>query len=152
MAAAADPSRPYSADLHVIRRLNSSLYWAAGEDRLESAHANSPFARSHPSAVSLAPLRHDIPLVDPCCGQLSAGAQVDLGIKGRRKFIDFRHVASALWVPPGCRERPQSAVNTSSFSENKHEDRSWNSSRILDAPFRARLTGKETEYVQMCSK
>ncbi|XP_044071194.1 spermatogenesis-associated protein 48 [Siniperca chuatsi] len=143
MTAVLDPFKPFSAELHVIRRLNSSLYGAGGRNGLEAGRANSPFARFLPPAehVTLAPLRDDVPLLDPCCGQLSAGAEVDLGVKGRQKFIDFHHVASALWVPPGFRERPQTAPNPSGICEDLSEDKAWNSRRIPDAVLRARLHG-----------
>uniref|UniRef100_A0A3Q3J282 Uncharacterized protein n=1 Tax=Monopterus albus TaxID=43700 RepID=A0A3Q3J282_MONAL len=103
---------------------NSSLYQAASGDELE------PFGRFYtPSQhVALAPSRRDVPLLDPCCGQLSAGAEVDLGIKGRQKFIDFHHVASALWVPPGFSERPQTAL-----SADLIENKAWNSRRTPNA-------------------
>ncbi|KAF0027218.1 hypothetical protein F2P81_019959 [Scophthalmus maximus] len=105
---------PGTRELHVIRRLNHSLYGTGGR-RLEPGCAKGPLARSHPPAehVSLAPLRCDVPLLDHCCGQLSAGAEVVLGVKGRQKFIDFHHVASALRVPPGFGERPQTAPSPS---------------------------------------
>ncbi|XP_051277801.1 spermatogenesis-associated protein 48 [Dicentrarchus labrax] len=143
MTAVLDPSRPFSADLQVIRRLNSSLYGAGGR---ETGRANSPYARFHPPAehVALAPLRDDVPLLDPCCGQLSAGAEVDLGVKGRHKFIDFHHVASALRVPPGSRERPQTVSNPAGICIDWREDKAWNSRRIPDAVLRARLSGSSS--------
>uniref|UniRef100_A0A3Q1I3P8 Uncharacterized protein n=1 Tax=Anabas testudineus TaxID=64144 RepID=A0A3Q1I3P8_ANATE len=121
---------------------------------LEPGRANSPFAVLHPLAehVALAPLRCDVSLLDPCCGQLSAGAEVDLGVEGRRKFIGFRHVASALWSPPGFRERQQSGTNTSSFSEYLGENKAWTSMRLKDAAFRARFNGKTTDYIYICSE
>ncbi|KAM9345443.1 protein SPMIP7 [Symphorus nematophorus] len=140
MTAVLDPSRPFSAELHVIRRLNSSLSGASAAAAGRGGRANSPFSRFHPAAAerfTLAPLRDDVPLLDPCCGQLSAGAEVDLGVKGRRKFIDFHHVPSALWVPPGFRERTQ----TASICVNLREDEAWNSRRIPEAVLRARLSG-----------
>lgn len=100
--------------------------------------------------ATLAPLRDDVPLLDPCCGQLSAGAEVDLGLKGRTKFIDFHHVASGLWVPPGFRERPQAASNPLGVYTNISEDKTWNSRRIPDAVLRARLGGKITD-LYLCS-
>ena len=141
MTAALEPFRPFSAELHVIRRLNSSLYGAGG--RARPGRANSPFSRFHPPAeqVTVAPVRDDIPLLDPCCGQLCAGAEVDLGVKGRQKFIDFHHVASALWVPPGLRERPQTASNYSGVCEDLRQDKAWNSRKIPDAVLRAKLNG-----------
>ncbi|XP_030298073.1 spermatogenesis-associated protein 48 [Sparus aurata] len=69
--------------------------------------------------VTLAPVRDDIPLLDPCCGQLSAGAEVELGVKG-------------------LRERPQTASN---YSEDLRQDKAWNSRKIPDAVVRARLNG-----------
>uniref|UniRef100_A0A3B4F666 Uncharacterized protein n=1 Tax=Pundamilia nyererei TaxID=303518 RepID=A0A3B4F666_9CICH len=93
--------------------------------------------------VTLAPLRDDVPLLDPCCGQLSAGAEVVLGLKGRKKFIDFDHVPSALWVPPGFRERPQTTPNFSVVCVDLSEDEAWNSRRIPPAALRARLSGKK---------
>lgn len=102
--------------------------------------------------VTLAPSRDDVPLLDPCCGQLSAGAEADLGLKGRPKFIDFHHVASALRVPPGFRERPQSVSNPSGICADMGEDKAWNSRRIPDAVLRARLSGKVTgDHIYLCS-
>ncbi|XP_035848374.1 spermatogenesis-associated protein 48 [Sander lucioperca] len=143
MTAVLDPFKPFSAELHVIRRLNFSLYGDSGRDGLEPGRANSPFSRRHSLAkdVNLAPLRVDVPLLDPCCGQLSAGAEVNLGVEGRQQFIDFQHVASALWVPPGFRERPQTAPNPAGICVDLSEDKAWNSRRIPDARLRARLSG-----------
>uniref|UniRef100_A0A3Q3M820 Uncharacterized protein n=1 Tax=Mastacembelus armatus TaxID=205130 RepID=A0A3Q3M820_9TELE len=134
-----DPFKPFSTELYVIRRLNSRLYWAGGGDRLEQAQADAAFARLHAPAehVALAPSRHDVPLLDPCTGQLSAGAEADLGIKGRQKFIHLPHVASALWIPPGSRERPETAP--SSICIDLSEDKAWNSRRIPDAVLRTRF-------------
>ncbi|XP_026165568.1 spermatogenesis-associated protein 48 [Mastacembelus armatus] len=139
-----DPFKPFSTELYVIRRLNSRLYWAGGGDRLEQAQADAAFARLHAPAehVALAPSRHDVPLLDPCTGQLSAGAEADLGIKGRQKFIHLPHVASALWIPPGSRERPETAP--SSICIDLSEDKAWNSRRIPDAVLRTRFSGSDS--------
>lgn len=137
-----DPSRPFSAELHVIRRLSSSLRGAGAGVGREPGRQNPPSVGARPPAelVPLSPLRLDIPLLDPCCGHLSAGAEVNLGLKGRPKFIDFQHVASALWVPPGFREGARTA---SSRSANLSEDKSWKSRRIPDALLKASLGGKQ---------
>ncbi|XP_028279853.1 spermatogenesis-associated protein 48 [Parambassis ranga] len=133
MTAALDPFKPFSKDLDVIRRLNFSLQ----RDGCKDGRTGSSTLQH----VSLAPLRDDIPLLDPCSGQLSAGAEVDLGIKGRQRFINFQHVASALWVPPGFRERPQTAPNPSGICVDLRQDKAWNSRGISDAALRARLCG-----------
>jgi hypothetical protein len=90
----------------------------------------------------VAPSRDDVALFDPCSGQLSAGAEVDLGIKGRQKFIDFNHVPSALRVPSGRGERPQTPRQSSTLTPDPAADKAWNSRRIPDAALRAGLGGK----------
>ncbi|XP_062286976.1 protein SPMIP7 [Scomber scombrus] len=135
MTAVLDPFRPFSAELHTIRRLNSSLYRSAGRDGREPGSVNS--SAQH---ASLAPHREDIPLLDPSCGQLSAGAEVALGVKGRQKFIHFHHVASGLRVPSDFRERPQTTPNSFGICMDLSEDKAWNSRRIPDAAIRARLS------------
>ncbi|KAF3708480.1 Spermatogenesis-associated protein 48 Post-meiotic spermatogenesis protein 1 [Channa argus] len=141
MAGVLDPSKPFSAELQVIRRLKSSLERNGGRDAWELVHATSPLSTFYHCAehVALAPIRNDVPLLDPCCGQLSVGAQANLGVKGQRKFKDLHHVASALWVPPGFREKPQTVASSSSV--DLREDKAWNSRRIPDAVLKARLSG-----------
>uniref|UniRef100_A0A668VXK0 Uncharacterized protein n=1 Tax=Oreochromis aureus TaxID=47969 RepID=A0A668VXK0_OREAU len=141
MTAVLDPFEPFSSELHVIRRLNSSLRRDGGRDRPKTGHAGSLRLQPPAERVTLAPLRDDVPLLDPCCGQLSAGAEVVLGLKDRKKFIDFDHVPSALWVPPGFRERPQTTPNLSVVCVDPSEDKAWNSRRIPHAALRARLSG-----------
>ena len=144
MTAALDLSKPFSTELRFIKRLNSSLCRADGRDKLKTEHRGPAGFHSTAKHVSLAPSRNDVPLLDPCCGQLSAGAEVDQGIKGRAKFIDFHHVASALQVPPGFRERPQTATicKRDSICIDLREDKAWNSRRIPDVLLMARLNGK----------
>ncbi|KAM3606936.1 uncharacterized protein V6R79_025974 [Siganus canaliculatus] len=132
MTAALDPFRPSSTELHVIRRLNTSLH------RTEAA-IQRPEPGSTRTHVARAPLRDEVSLLDPCCGQLSAGARVDLGVKGQRKFIYFPHVASALWVPPDFRGR---VSDMSSMYANLRQEQTWNSRKIPDAAWRARIGGK----------
>lgn len=143
MTAVLDPFEPFSSELHVIRRLNSSLHQDGRRDRPKTGHVGSLRLQPPAERVTLAPLRDDVPLLDPCCGQLSAGAEVVLGLKGRKKFIDFDHVPSALWVPPGFRERPQTTPNFSVVCVDLSEDKAWNSKRIPHAALRARLSGKK---------
>ncbi|XP_060943804.1 protein SPMIP7 [Limanda limanda] len=145
MSAVWDPFKPFPAEQHVIRRLNYSLYGTGGRNgpAREPGRANSPFDRFHAPAerVTRAPSRYDVPLLDPCTGQLSAGAEVELGVKGRPKFIDFHHVASALWVPPGFRERARTAPNPPAVCVDLSENNDWNYRRIPDT---ARTKGSAT--------
>lgn len=143
MTTVLDPSRPFSAELHIIRRLNSSLHRAG---------ATPADFNSRPRGASLAPSRDDVPLLDPCCSQLSAGAEAALGLEGRAKFIDFYHVASDLRVPPGFRERPQTVSHLRSLRVDTRRDKAWNSRKIPDAVLRARLSGNISENsVYICS-
>lgn len=145
MTTGLDSSKPFSTDLHTIRRLNSSLSRDGCRDGRGTGRAGSPRLRTPAERdAALAPLRDDVPLLDPCCGQLSAGAEVDLGVKGRQKFIDFHHVASALWVPPGFRERPQTAPHSPWIYAELLKSRAWDSRRIPDAALRARLCNTTT--------
>lgn len=135
MATLLDPHKHFSAEQHAIRRLDAGP---------ETGVADQPFAPCHPRAerVNPAPSRDDVPLLDPCCGHLSAGAEVYLGVRARPRFIDVPHVASALWVPPGFKETPLTAANPSGICADLREDKAWNSRRIPDAVLRARLSGK----------
>ncbi|XP_059373937.1 spermatogenesis-associated protein 48-like [Carassius carassius] len=76
----------------------------------------------------LAPLRGDVSLIDPCSGQLSAGAQVHLEGKSRTPFIDTVYTASDLWVPAGVRDRPQTPpTRPSALIYDMSEHKRWNS-------------------------
>ncbi|XP_029962552.1 spermatogenesis-associated protein 48 [Salarias fasciatus] len=106
MAAAADPLRPFPAELQVIRRLNSSLRRDGSAGRAGSPRHHHP---PPPPPPPLAPSRDDVPLLDPCCGLLSAGALAHLGVKGQWRFIDLHRVPCGLCVPAGLRRRPQTS-------------------------------------------
>ncbi|XP_076831252.1 protein SPMIP7 [Brachyhypopomus gauderio] len=85
-------------------------------------------ARPPASSAPLAPLRDLVPLIDPCCGQISAGAKVDLRMQDRCRFIDGVYVPSDLWVPAGARERPQTPpTRPSAVMCDASDDKCWNS-------------------------
>uniref|UniRef100_A0A667Z2S0 Uncharacterized protein n=1 Tax=Myripristis murdjan TaxID=586833 RepID=A0A667Z2S0_9TELE len=142
------PVQPSSAELHVIRRLSSSACRPGERDELLPGRRNQHCARFHPEArcpqeqAAVAPHRDDVPLLDPCCGRLSAGAEVGLAVKGRQGFIDFRHLASALRVPSGLRDIPQTHRYLSALCSDLSEEQAWNSRSIPEAAVRARLGGK----------
>ncbi|CAL8256869.1 unnamed protein product [Lota lota] len=122
---------------HTFRCLDNS----GGVGGSEAFLRHNPQARPPAEHAPVAPSRDDVPLFDPCSGQLSAGAEVALGIKGRQKFIDFNHVPSALRVPSGHGGRPQTPRKSSTLTPDTAVDKAWNSRRIPDAAFRARLGG-----------
>lgn len=134
MTRVSDRSRPFSTELQIIRRLDCGQYEAGAEDGPGPSSSN----RAHHCAAP-APCRDDVPLLDPSCGQLSAGAEAVLGLKGRARFINFHHVASDLRVPPGFRE---TVSIPHSNCVDVSEDRAWNSRVISDAVLRARASGK----------
>ncbi|KAM8858716.1 protein SPMIP7 [Spinachia spinachia] len=119
MATVLDPYKQFSAQQHAIRQRDAS-----GGEGLETSGADSAFARCHGPAehVNLAPSRDDVPLLDPCCGHLSAGAEVDLGIRGFKEGLP-------------------TAANTTAICVDLREDKAWNSRRIPEGVLRARLTG-----------
>ncbi|XP_059929634.1 spermatogenesis-associated protein 48 [Gadus macrocephalus] len=122
---------------HTFRCLDNS----GGVGGSDAFLRHNPQARLPAEHAPVAPSRDDVALFDPCSGQLSAGAEVDLGIKGRQKFIDFNHVPSALRVPSGRGERPQTPRQSSTLTPDPAADKAWNSRRIPDAALRARLGG-----------
>nr|XP_057915245.1 uncharacterized protein LOC131108296 [Doryrhamphus excisus] len=118
--------------------INSRVYRPAGGDRPQPGCLNSPAGSQRPAQhTPLAPKRDDVPPLDPCNWQLSAGAEVDLCIKGRQKVIGFQHVASAMLVSPHYKEKVKTASRLSAI-ELRH-DQAWNSRRISHAAIRARL-------------
>lgn len=137
MTGVLDRSRPFSTDLRIIRRLDSGQYKAGTEDR-----SGPSFSGRAQHCAALAPSRDDVPLLDPSCSRLSAGAEAVLGLKGRARFISFHQVASDLRVPPGFRERPQTVSNPRSACVDVLEDKAWNSRVISDAVLRARAAAE----------
>ncbi|XP_051507309.1 spermatogenesis-associated protein 48 [Myxocyprinus asiaticus] len=106
------------------------------------------FAKLNPQAqwpdvnAPLVPLRDDVPLIDPCSGQLSAGAQVHLEAKSRTPFIDRVYTPSDLWVPVGARDRPQTPpVRPSAVQYDTSEHKKWNSRMKSETALRANLGG-----------
>lgn len=132
-----DRSRPFSTELQIIRRLDCGQYKAGAEDGPEPSLSSRA---QH--CAALAPCRDDVPLLDPSCSQLSAGAEAVLGLKGRARFINFHHVASDLRVLPGCRETPQTVSSPHCACVDVRGDKAWNSRLISDAVLRARASGK----------
>ncbi|XP_048060301.1 spermatogenesis-associated protein 48 isoform X1 [Megalobrama amblycephala] len=106
------------------------------------------FSRFNPGAqmpdenAALAPLRDDMTLIDPCSGQLSAGAHVRLEAKSRTPFIETVYTPSDLWVPAGARDRPQTPpTRPSALIYDNSEHKRWNSRMNLEAALKANLGG-----------
>ncbi len=99
-------------------------------------------AQLHDERAPLAPLCKDVTLIDPCTGQLSAGAQVHLEAKSRTPFINKVYTASDLWVPAGVRDRPQTLpTRPSALIYDMSEHKRWNSRIKPEAALKANLGG-----------
>lgn len=147
MTGVLDRSGPFSTKLQIIRRLDSGQYKAGAEDG-----PGPSFGGRAQRCAAPAPSRDDVPLLDPSCSGLSAGAEAALGLRGRAKFINFHHVASDLRVPPGYRERRQTVSNPHSACADVSQDQAWNSRAISDAVLRARAAGEISEgNVYICA-
>ncbi|TRY87164.1 hypothetical protein DNTS_024230 [Danionella cerebrum] len=89
--------------------------------------------------------RNTVCLIDPCSGQLSAGAEVQLGVKFRGPFIDRYYAPSDLWVPAGSRDRPQTPpTRPSALIHDKSEHKRWNSRMKPEAAVKSIATGGTT--------
>ncbi|KAK7901482.1 hypothetical protein WMY93_018251 [Mugilogobius chulae] len=132
MAAAVD--RPFSSDLSLIKRLNYSLQHGRHRDR-PTQHCPR------------APLRLDVPLLDPCSGHLSAASGASLGLKNPPPFICLPHVYSDLRVPPGLRDRARTAEpRFVSLSLDASPEKDWNSRRIHHSALRAWINGENAAH------
>lgn len=102
----------------------------------------NPGAQTPDENSSLVPLRDYLTLIDPCSGQLSAGAQVRLEAKSRTPFIETVYTPSDLWVPAGARDRPQTPpTRPSALIYDKSEHKRWNSRMKPEAALKANLGG-----------
>ncbi|KAL0964256.1 hypothetical protein UPYG_G00321400 [Umbra pygmaea] len=168
MAGMCVPSAPTSTDTHWVRFLHSNV--SQVDERATRMQMNIPCERGpegrhyfqsfliekersaftkynplvHPPAdnAALAPIRDEVLLIDPCSGNLSAEAEVDLGTEGRQPFLVIPYIPSGLFVAPDSRKRPQTApVRPSEGTCDLSVIQSWNSRRIPDAALRASLGG-----------
>ncbi|XP_055026296.2 protein SPMIP7 [Misgurnus anguillicaudatus] len=103
----------------------------------------NPQAQPPDGNAPLAPLRDNVPLMDPCSGQLSAGAQVHLDLKIRSPFVDRVYTSSDLWVPPGTKDlRPQTPpIRPSALQYDESDHNRWNSRSKLQAAVKAKIEG-----------
>ncbi|XP_063048229.1 protein SPMIP7 [Engraulis encrasicolus] len=103
----------------------------------------NPHAQPPAANAALAPLRDEVLLIDPCSGQLSPGADVDLGNKTTRpQFMNRPYAPSDLWVPTGSRDRPQTPPRTAAAVQYEPApDKQWNSRALSDAAVRAGIGG-----------
>ncbi|KAG1950600.1 spermatogenesis-associated protein 48 [Pimephales promelas] len=105
----------------------------------------NPGAQTPDENSSLVPLRDYLTLIDPCSGQLSAGAQVRLEAKSRTPFIETVYTPSDLWVPAGARDRPQTPpIRPSALIYDKSEHKRWNSWVKPEATLKAKIGGWTT--------
>uniref|UniRef100_A0A3B4BE88 Uncharacterized protein n=1 Tax=Periophthalmus magnuspinnatus TaxID=409849 RepID=A0A3B4BE88_9GOBI len=93
---------------------------------------------------SRAPLRVDVPLLDPCSGHLTPGSAASLKLRNPQPFICLPHVPSDLWVPPGLRGRARTEnPRTVSLILDMSPEKDWNSRRVHHSALRARINGEK---------
>ncbi|XP_015212661.1 protein SPMIP7 isoform X2 [Lepisosteus oculatus] len=100
----------------------------------------NPFSKEE--NYPLAPLRDDVPIIDPCSGHLSAGAEADLMIDGRSNFIQNGCDPTRPNAVVDMSERPQTPpIRPSALTADLSSDKRWNSRAVSEAAVRARLGG-----------
>ncbi|KAK6491704.1 spermatogenesis-associated protein 48 isoform X1 [Huso huso] len=98
----------------------------------------NPYASPPADKCSLAPLRDDVPIVDPCSGFVSTGADADLQPGGRNIPILGSYKSDEY----GVKGRPQTPpTRPSSWQGDQAEEKRWNSRAVSDAYLRAKLGG-----------
>lgn len=97
----------------------------------------------------LFPHRDDVPLVDPCSGFVSAGADADLQPNVGRaieSLVDYSDVKPHQRVPITARSGLTVHKRHMVLLEETNQDRRWNSRAVSAASVRARLGGKVNYY------
>ncbi|XP_028673265.1 spermatogenesis-associated protein 48 isoform X1 [Erpetoichthys calabaricus] len=114
--------------------------FASFEER-DSAAFNrfNPFASAPSSRCTLAPLRDDVPLTDPCCGWLSAATLAERRLQAGSGPEEGEGISAPATV--GAVPLLPSDVTLHRFAATDDENRGWNSRAVSEASVRARLGG-----------
>ncbi|XP_007895658.2 spermatogenesis-associated protein 48 [Callorhinchus milii] len=128
-----------------VRGPEDRHYFTSFLDQRQAAFTRwSPFAEAPDDNYPLAPLRRDVPLVDPCSGFVSAGADADLetGVKAIPSLVDLSGDVRPNHRAPNPAGRSQTPPNFPSFLEYETaDDKQWNSRAVSTAALRAREGG-----------
>ncbi|XP_065686585.1 protein SPMIP7 [Patagioenas fasciata] len=119
---------------------------------LELKNSNSflkfnPLAPAEGPNYPLFPHRDDVPLVDPCSGFVSAGADADLQPNVGRaieSLVDYSDVKPHQRVPITARNGLTTNKRHMVLLEETNQDRRWNSRAVSAASVRAQLGGWRT--------
>ncbi|XP_043920761.1 spermatogenesis-associated protein 48 isoform X3 [Protopterus annectens] len=118
--------------------------FASFQDRNNRAFikCTPPIIPLHVEGPLVAPLRDDVPLIDPCSGFMSAGGDADLQPGGRRISPMVEKGLKPNETIPNAPGRAQTPpVRPSAPEDDLGEGKQWNSSAVLEAALRARLGG-----------
>uniref|UniRef100_A0A7M4FCX5 Uncharacterized protein n=1 Tax=Crocodylus porosus TaxID=8502 RepID=A0A7M4FCX5_CROPO len=109
----------------------------------------NPYTPAGVPDYPLFPHRDNVPLVDPCSGFISAGADALLQPNCGRtidSLVDYSDVKPHQRVP-APEKTPQAAHRRHMILlEEMNQDRRWNSRKVSDAVIRAQLGGKTSYY------
>ncbi|KAG2464959.1 SPT48 protein, partial [Polypterus senegalus] len=97
----------------------------------------NPFASAPSSRCTLAPLRDDVPLTDPCCGWLSAATLAERRLQAESGQEEGEGISAQATV--GAVPLLSSDVALHKFAATDDENREWNSRAVSEASVRARL-------------
>ncbi|KAM6135260.1 protein SPMIP7 [Pterocles gutturalis] len=107
----------------------------------------NPFTPPVGPNYPLFPHRDDVPLVDPCSGFVSAGADADLQPSVGRaieSLVDYSDVKSHQSIPITEKRGPTAHRRQMILLEETSQNRRWNSRAVSAASVRARLGGWRT--------
>ncbi|NXT19930.1 SPT48 protein, partial [Syrrhaptes paradoxus] len=107
----------------------------------------NPFTPPGGPNYPLFPHRDDVPLVDPCSGFVSAGADADLqpGVgRAIESLVDYSDVKPHQSIPITPKRGPTAHKRQMVLLEETSQNRRWNSRAVSAASVRARLGGWRT--------
>nr|XP_009680203.1 PREDICTED: uncharacterized protein C7orf72 homolog [Struthio camelus australis] len=107
----------------------------------------NPYTAAGEVNYPLFPHRDDVPLVDPCSGFVSPGADADLQPNTGRaieSLVDYSDVKPHQRVPISEKRGQTAHRRQMILLEESSQDRRWNSRAVSAASVRARLGGQRT--------
>jgi len=109
----------------------------------------NPFTPPAGPNYLLFPHRDDVPLVDPCSGLVSPGADADLQPNVGRaieSLVDYSDVKPHQQIPVTAKRGQSAHRRQMILREESSQNTKWNSRAVPAASVRARLTGEANYY------
>ncbi|NWW86103.1 SPT48 protein, partial [Rhynochetos jubatus] len=132
----------------VVRSPENRRDFASFEEKnSRSSLKFKPFSPSEGLNYPLFAHRHDVPLVDPCSGFVSPGADADLRPNAGRaveSLLDYSDVKPHQQIPVTGKRGQTAHRRQTILLEETSQNRRWNSRAVSAASVRARLRGWRT--------